>query len=71
MGIIDVKSTGLKIKTYAKASGYSADTLSEKLGCSRSTVFKWFAGEIVPRIDTLTILASLFKVPLDEIVIYS
>lgn len=71
MGIIDVKTTGERIKAYAFKSGYSAETLSQKLGCSRSSVFKWFAGQFVPRLDTLTILASLFDVSLDDLVVYS
>jgi Predicted transcriptional regulators len=70
MGIIDIKQTGKKLKGISLEHGYTADKLSVKLGFSRATVFKWFAGDTIPRIDTLVILASMFDVKIDDLVVY-
>ena len=50
--------------------GYSAESLSVKLGFSRATVFNWFAGDTIPRVDTLAILATMFGVKIDDLVVY-
>ena len=70
MGILDLKQTGKKLKEISFQHGYSAEKLSIKLGFSRAAVFKWFSGTTVPKIDTLAILASMFDVKIDDLVVY-
>lgn len=70
MGIIDTVKTGRTLKLLAMKHGYSAESLSVKLGFSRATVFNWFAGDTIPRVDTLAILATMFGVKIDDLVVY-
>lgn len=70
MGIIDTVKTGRTLKLLAMKHGYSAESLSVKLGFSRATVFNWFAGDTIPRVDTLVILATMFGVKIDDLVVY-
>lgn len=54
-------TTGERIKARRKQLAISADTLAEKIGVSRSTVFRWEKGEIekVPAIELNTIASVL------------
>ena len=54
-------TTGERIKARRKQLSISADTLAEKVGVSRSTVFRWEKGEIekVPAIELNTIASVL------------
>ena len=70
MGIVDTVKTGRTLKLLAMKHGYSAESLSVKLGFSRATVFNWFAGDTIPRVDTLAILATMFGVKIDDLVVY-
>lgn len=48
--------------------GYSLEALAEILAVSRQTIAKWEAEASYPDILTITKLASLYKVTLDELV---
>lgn len=54
-------TTGERIKARRKQLAISADTLAEKIGVSRSTVFRWEKGEIekVPAIELNSIASVL------------
>lgn len=56
-----------KIKKYREKSGYSQETLAEKMNVSRQTITKWEAGTI-PQIDYLIQLSDLFGITLDMLV---
>lgn len=50
-----------------KNSGFSQEALAEKLGISRQAVSKWERAEASPDTDNLIMLAKLYKVSLDDL----
>lgn len=54
-----------KILYLRKKSGYSQESLAEKLGVSRQAVSKWENGDADPEISKLKMLAELFHVTTD------
>ena len=58
---------GEKIKAYRRAMNLSQQALGEQLGISSVAVSKWERGQSQPDIPTLSRLADLFGVSLDEL----
>ena len=58
---------GEKIQKLRKGAGLSQQALGERLGMSSVAVSKWERGQSQPDIPTLTRLADLFGVTLDEL----
>lgn len=50
-----------------KANNLSQEALAEKLGISRQAVSKWERAEASPDTDNLILLAKLYKISLDEL----
>lgn len=69
MKVINQIKTGQRIKELAVMHGYTASSLSSKLFVSEETVFKWYSGVNVPRIDVLILMSELFGVLIDEIIV--
>lgn len=70
MPIIDVKATGNNIKQIIKSKGLKVSDVQAKCGFNTpQAVFKWMRGDCVPTIDNLIILADMFGVPIDQIII--
>lgn len=67
--IVDLKETGKRINELRKANGLSVRQLSELVGVSIHAVYHWQYGKKLPTIDNLVILASIFGVTMDEIVV--
>lgn len=59
MPIIDMKATGTNIKAMIKQCGFNTP----------QAIFKWMRGDAVPTIDNMIILADMFGVPIDKIII--
>ena len=69
---IDVKATGARIKALAGERGLKVTDVQKECGLGTpQSVFKWYRGATVPSLDNLVILARLFEVGLDDIVVYS
>lgn len=49
-------------------NGLSQEQLSELLGVSRTAVAKWEAGNGMPKLKNLVLLAKIFSVSLDELI---
>lgn len=58
-----------RLYTIRKQSGLSQEELGNKLNVSRQTVSKWELGESTPDMEKLTMLADLFDISLDELVL--
>lgn len=58
-----------KIMTYRKQRLWSQEDLAEKLGVSRQSVSKWESGASVPELDKIILLAKLFGVSTDELLL--
>ena len=60
MPVIDTKATGAKIKTIMKEKGGFN---------SPQAIFKWMRGDAVPTIDNIIIIADMFDVTIDEMIV--
>ena len=70
MPIIDVKATGNNIKNIIKSKGFKISDVQARCGFNTpQAIFKWLRGDAVPTIDNLIILADMFDVPIDKIII--
>ena len=69
---IDMVATGKNITRLRKESGLSVRDLAEIFGFTTpQAVYKWQHGTAIPTIDNLVVLAAVFGVTLDEIVVTS
>ena len=68
--IIDLKATGNNISKLRKKAGLSVRDLQSVMGFTNpQAIYKWQRGDAMPTIDNLVILAALFKVKIDDILI--
>ena len=69
---IDMVATGKNITRLRKESGLSVSDLAEIFGFTTpQAVYKWQHGTAIPTIDNLVVLAAVFGVTMDEIVVTS
>lgn len=67
---IDMVMTGKNIKNLRKQSGITITALQQVFGFSSpQAIFKWQRGDSLPTIDNLVVLAALFNVPVDDILV--
>ena len=67
---IDMVKTGEKIEYLRKARGFTVSELQDCLGFNTpQSIYKRQKGKVVPTIDHLVALSSLFGVTIDEIII--
>ena len=67
---IDMVKTGEKIESLRRASGFTVSELQEYLGFNTpQSIYKWQKGKVIPTVDHLVALSSLFEVIIDEIII--
>ena len=67
--VIDMAATGSNIVKMRKKAGMTVKDLQAVLGfATPQAIYKWQRGETVPTVDNLIVLASVFRVPIDEIV---
>ncbi len=60
---------GDKLKQYRLNEGFSQEQLAEKIGVSRQAITKWETKRGLPDVENMVILAELFKLTLDELVL--
>lgn len=67
---IDLVGTGANIVRLRKAAGLSVHDLQEVFGFnSPQAIYKWQNGTSLPTVDNLIVLASLFNVRIDDILV--
>ncbi len=67
---IDMVNTGLNITRLRKANNFSVKDVQDVLGFNTpQALYKWERGDCLPTIDNLVILAELFKVSLNDILV--
>ena len=59
------------LKRLREEAGYSQASFAKDFGSKQSTVAKWETGESLPDIDNCIALAQLYKVSLDDLVMYA
>ena len=69
MPTIDMIATGKNIRAMRIAAGMTIDDVTRACGVSRAAVAKWQRGDAIPTIDNLVILASVWNVRVDDIII--
>ena len=70
MPTIDMAATGLRIKELRDRAGMSTKDIAEVFGFQNPTaVFKWMKGTSLPTVDNLVILADLFGVTIEDILV--
>lgn len=68
--IINMEKTGQNIVALRKQAGLSVKDIQDALGLGTlQAVYKWQQGHALPSLDNLVILASLFHVTMDDIVV--
>ncbi len=60
---------GANIASYRKRSGLTQAGLAEKLNYSDKAVSKWERGESVPDVMTLVVLAELFQISVNDLLV--
>lgn len=68
--VIDMERTGENIKTLRKKAGLSVKELQNIFDFTTpQAIYKWQHGTALPTIDNLVLLASLFNVRIDDILV--
>ena len=70
--VIDLVKTGKNIKYLREQAGISVKDLQEVLGFTTpQAIYKWQWGDTLPDISNLLLMAKLFNVPIEGILITS
>lgn len=68
--VINMTATGVNIKKLRKAAGLTVRDIQDVYGFSTpQAIYKWESGAAMPTIDNLIVLAAIFGVTLDDIII--
>ena len=67
---IDMAATGANLRKIRRERALSAVKVSELVGLtSPQAVYRWERGETLPTMDNLVILASVYHMTVDEIIV--
>ncbi len=67
---INLLRTGENIRRIRKARGFSVKDIQEVFGfATPQAIYKWQQGSALPTVDNLVVLASLFGVSVDGILV--
>ena len=67
---VDLAQTGANIVNLRKAAGLSVQDLQKVFGFnSPQAIYKWQNGAALPTVDNLIVLAALFNVLIDDILV--
>ena len=69
--VIDMAATGRNIARMRQAAGLTVKDLQAVFGFTTpQAIYKWQRGAAMPTLDNIVVLASVFGVTIDEILIY-
>lgn len=67
---INMSATGMNITRLRKSAGLSVRDLADILGfATPQAVYKWQNGVTMPTLDNLVVLAAIFNVTMDQIIV--
>ena len=70
MPTIDIKATGQNIARLRNDTGITVKKMQDILGFGTpQAIYKWQRGDALPTIDNMVVLADIFKVRIDDIVV--
>ena len=68
--VVDLKATGVQIKSLRIKSGYTVHDIQALFGFEYpQAIYAWESGKSIPTIDNLLVLTHLFDATVEEIVI--
>ncbi len=68
--VLDMQATGAKIKSLRKFNNISVSALQQVFGMANpQAIYNWESGKNMPSIDNLLILAQLFDVAVESLII--
>ena len=65
---MDTKKAGAFLKALRKESGYTQNSLAEKLSVSNKTISRWERGVNMPDLDILIVLSHMYNVSIHELI---
>ena len=70
MPVINMTATGLNIARLRKNAGMTVRDLQAIFGFANpQAIYKWQRGETMPTLDNMIVLAAVFNVTVDEILV--
>lgn len=70
MPIVNLAMTGANIRAIRKQRGLSVKNLQDIFGfATPQAIYKWQQGVTLPTVDNLVVLASIFGVPMEKILV--
>ncbi len=70
MPVIDTQATGKNIRDMIKSRGFKIADVQSRCGFNTpQAIFKWMRGDAVPTIDNMVIIADMFGVTIDQIIV--
>ena len=68
--VIDMTATGCNIARMRKNAGLTVRDLQTIFGFSTpQAIYKWQRGDAIPSVDNLVVLAAVFGVTIDDIIV--
>lgn len=69
--VIDMTATGINISRLRRNAGLSVRDLQDIFGFSTpQAIYKWQRGLAMPTLDNIVVLAAVFGVAIDDIIVY-
>lgn len=69
--VIDMTATGRNIVRLRKNAGMTVRDLQAVFGfATPQAIYKWQRGDAMPTLDSIVVLAAVFGVMVDEILVY-
>ncbi len=69
--VIDMTATGMNIVRMRQNAGLTVKDLQDIFGFSTpQAIYKWQRGTAMPTVDNLVVLAAVFGVAIDDILVY-
>ena len=70
MPVVNMAMTGENIRAMRRARGLSEKDLQQIFGFGTpQAIYKWQQGTALPTVDNLVLLASVFEVPMEKILV--
>lgn len=67
---IDMKRTGVLLKSKIEQSGYSVKDIQNMLHLScQQPIYRWYKGTILPSVDHLYVLSRLLKLHMEDLLV--
>lgn len=69
--VIDMTATGINITRMRENAGLTVKDVQDVFGFSTpQAIYKWQRGAALPTVDNLVVLAAIFGVKIDDILIF-